>query len=146
MAKMEMQKKHAWQEQREAHLRRIEEDDYSLFEDGLHIVYVNGEYRDTDTPVGRLMHDFHCTKSEDMYSRELAEEVRYLKETEGGREHMCKILEEMCDEVAERVEKENKINTVKSLLKLKKLSYEEISESTGLLLDEVKELAAQKTA
>ncbi len=142
--------------------RRIEEDDYSLFEDGLHIVYVNGEYRDTDTPVGRLMHDFHCTKSEDMYSRELAEEVRYLKETEGGREHMCKILEEMCDEVAERVEKEtaerveketaervekeNKINTAKSLLKLKKLSYEEISESTGLLLDEVKELAAQKTA
>lgn len=67
---------------------------------------------------------------------------------------MCKILEEMCDEVAERVEKEtaervekeNKINTAKSLLKLKKLSYEEISESTGLLLDEVKELAAQKTA
>lgn len=142
--------------------RRIEEDNYSLFEDGLHILYVNGEYQDAATPVGRLMHDFHCTKSEDMYSRELADEVKYLKETEGGQAHMCKILEEMCDEVAERVEKEtaerveketaervekeNKIKMAKRLLKLNKLSYEEISETAGLSLSKVKELAAEKTA
>lgn len=132
--------------------RRIEEDNYSLFEDGLHILYVNGEYQDAATPVGRLMHDFHCTKSEDMYSRELADEVKYLKETEGGQAHMCKILEEMCDEVAERVEKEtaervekeNKIKMAKRLLKLNKLSYEEISETAGLSLSKVKELAAEK--
>ena len=30
------------------------------FEDGSHIVYVNGAYRD-ETPIGKLMHDFSCT-------------------------------------------------------------------------------------
>lgn len=96
------------------------------------------------------MHDFYCTKAEDMYSKELAEEVKYLKETEGGREHMCKILEEMCEEVAEQVEKETQKRvakeTVKSLLALGKLSHEDISASTGLSLEEIEELAAQKTA
>ncbi len=27
------------------------------FQDGGHIIYVNGEFRDLATPVGRLMHD-----------------------------------------------------------------------------------------
>lgn len=154
--------------------RTIKEKGHALFEDGLHILYVNGEYQDVDTPVGRLMHDFYCTKAEDMYSKELAEEVKYLKETEGGREHMCKILEEMCEEVAEQVEKETAERverettervkretaeqveketqkrvakeTVKSLLALGKLSHEDISASTGLSLEEIEELAAQKTA
>lgn len=58
------------------------------------------------------------------------------------REHMCKVLEEMCEEVAERVTKE----TAKTLLALGKLSYEEISKSTGLPLEVVEELATQKTA
>ena len=30
--------------------------------------------------------DFYCTKSEDMYSKVLADEVKYLKETEGDSE------------------------------------------------------------
>ena len=142
--------------------RTIEEKEHVLFDDGLHILYVNGEYRNVDTPVGRLMHDFHCTKSEDMYSKVLADEVKYLKETEGGRGRMCRILEEMCEEVeketAERVEKETTERveketaarvakeTARSLLALGKLSYEDISQGTGLPLEVVEELAAQKTA
>ena len=94
----------------------------------------------------KLMHDFHCIKSEDMYSKVLADEVKYLKETEGGRGRMCRILEEMCEEVeketAERVAKE----TARSLLALGKLSYEDISQGTGLPLEVVEELASQKTA
>ena len=142
--------------------RRIEEHDNALFGDGLHILYVNGEYQDVETPVGRLMHDFYCTKSEDMYSKVLADEVKYLKETEGGRGRMCRILEEMCEEVAEevaketaerveketaeRVAKETAKETARMLLDLNKLSHEEISESTGLPIEVVEELAAQKTA
>ena len=133
-----------------------------MFGDGLHILYVNGEYQDVETPVGRLMHDFYCTKSEDMYSKVLADEVKYLKETEGGRGRMCRILEEMCEEVAEevaketaerveketaeRVAKETAKETARMLLDLNKLSHEEISESTGLPIEVVEELAAQKTA
>lgn len=96
--------------------RTIEEKEHALFEDGLHILYVNGECRDADTPVGRLMHDFHCTKSEDMYSKVLAEEVKYLKET------------------------------TKSLLALGKFSHEDISKGTGLPLEGGEELAAQNIA
>ena len=133
-----------------------------MFGDGLHILYVNGEYQDVETPVGRLMHDFYCTKSEDMYSKVLADEVKYLKETEGGRGRMCRILEEMCEEVeketaerveketAERVEKETAERvakeTARSLLALGKFSHEDISQGTGLPLEVVEELAAQKTA
>ena len=84
----------------------------------------NQEHFDVETPVGRLMHGFYCTKSEDMYSKVLADEVKYLKETEGGRGRMCRILEEMCEEVAEEVAKE----TAKRVEK------------------ETAELAAQKTA
>ena len=122
--------------------RKIEEKGNALFADGLHILYVNGEYQDVETPIGRLMHDFYCTRSEDMYSKILADEVKYLKETEGGRDRMCKVLEEMCEEVAKEKAKE----TARLLLTLNKLSYEEISESTGLPLDVVEEMAAQKTA
>ena len=124
--------------------RKIEEND-KAFADGSHIIYVNNKIKD-ETPLGRLMHDFHCTKSEDMYSKVLADEVKYLKETEGGRGRMCRILEEMCEEVeketAERVAKE----TARSLLALGKFSYEDISQGTGLPLEVVEELAAQKTA
>ncbi|QWT54143.1 hypothetical protein [Eubacterium sp. MSJ-33] len=89
-----------------------------------------------------------------MYSKILADEVKYLKETEGGRDRMCRILEEMCEEVAEevaketaeRVEKEKATETARLLLTLNKLSHEEISESIGLPLDMVEEMAAQRTA
>ena len=51
----------------------------------------------------------------------LVDEVKYLKETEGGRGRMCGILEEMCEEVA----------TARSLLALGKLSYEDMPEKTS---------------
>jgi len=35
------------------------------FEDGQHILYVNGEYRG-DSAIGKLMHDFNCTQVSDM--------------------------------------------------------------------------------
>lgn len=35
------------------------------FDDGSHILYVNGAYRD-ESPIGRLMHDFSCTNPSDM--------------------------------------------------------------------------------
>ena len=38
------------------------------FDDGSHILYVNGEYRD-DSDIGRLMHDFNCTCADDTQKR-----------------------------------------------------------------------------
>ncbi|MCD7733364.1 MAG: PD-(D/E)XK nuclease family transposase [Oscillospiraceae bacterium] len=75
--------------------RRIEELDYESFGDGSHIVYVNGEYKNEETPIGMLMHDFRCTSADEMHYDILANRVRYFKETEGGRVQMCKMMEEL---------------------------------------------------
>ncbi len=53
------------------------------FNDGAHILYVNGEYRD-DSEIGRLMHDFNCTSADEMNFELLAERTRYLKENPKG--------------------------------------------------------------
>lgn len=63
-----------------------------VFQDGSHILYVNGSYRGND-PLGRLMGDFSCKEAKDMYYAELASGVKHFKE-EGGRELMCQAVEE----------------------------------------------------
>ena len=134
--------------------RRIEEMDYAVFGDGAHIIYVNGEYRNMEHPIGSLMHDFNCKEAKDIVNPLLAEEVRYLKETEGGRSQMCKLLEEMRKEVAVEAEAkgkaEGKAETTMELA-LKMLargrdSLEEIAEMTGLPLDEVRKLTKKDIA
>lgn len=49
-----------------------------LFDDGSHIIYVNGQYRGNDE-IGRLMHDFSCTDPDDMNYEALAKKARYYK-------------------------------------------------------------------
>ncbi len=53
------------------------------FEDGEHILYVNGEYRGK-SDLGKLMHDFNCTNAADMNYEIMAERTRYLKENPRG--------------------------------------------------------------
>ena len=121
--------------------RKITELDNVLFGDGAHILYVNGEYRNMEHPVGSLMHDFNCKEAKDMVNPLLAEEVRYLKETEGGRSQMCRLLEEMRNEAAEKAKAEGKISTALNMLARGRDSIEEIAELTELPLEEVQKLA-----
>lgn len=67
------------------------------FDDGAHILYVNGEYRD-DSDLGKLMHDFNCTDASDMNFELLAEKTRYLKENPKGVREMCKVMEDLREE------------------------------------------------
>lgn len=60
--------------------RRIDETDKE-FGDQSHILYVNSSVQE-DTELGRLMHDLHCKRADEMYSPILAKQVRYLKETQ----------------------------------------------------------------
>ena len=79
----------------------------------------------------------------------LAEEVRYLKETEGGRSQMCRLLEEMRNEAAAKAaaeaavkgKAEGKISTALNMLARGRDSIEEIAELTELPLEEVQKLA-----
>ena len=64
---------------------------------------MNGEYQD-DSSLGILMHDFYCTDPDDMRFKELADRARHFKRSEEGVRSMCRMLEEMRDEVAEKKE------------------------------------------
>ena len=109
-----------------------------LFGDGSHILYVNGKYRGNDE-IGKLMHDFSCTNPNDMNYEALAEKARYFKQDEKGVAAMCKIMEDMRNEAVQNKAKKTAIH----LIKLGKMSLEEIAEATELSLDTVKELENQ---
>ena len=53
------------------HVERVVQETQKLFGDGSHIIYVNGSYKNDDDPIGKLMHDFRCTRSVDMFYNEL---------------------------------------------------------------------------
>ena len=111
-----------------------------LFGDGSHILYVNGEYRGNDE-IGKLMHDFSCTDPDDMNYEILAKKARYFKQDEKGVAAMCKLMEEMRHEAALEAEQNKAMKTAVHLIKLGKMSLEEIAEATELSLDMVTELA-----
>ena len=75
-------------------VRRTFEDTEEIFDDGAHILYVNGECQG-ESLLGHLMHDFFCSDPNDMYSDVLAERVRFFKENEKGVATMCKVMEEI---------------------------------------------------
>ena len=107
------------------------------FEDGEHILYVNGEYRG-ESDIGKLMHDFNCTQAADMNFELMANRTRYLKENPKGVSEMCKIMEDMRSESLKEV--------ALRMLSAGKYPLEEIANISGLSLDEVKKLKAEQTA
>lgn len=109
-----------------------------LFGDGSHILYVNGEYRGNDE-IGKLMHDFSCTNPDDMNYEALAKKARYFKQDRKGITTMCKIMEDMRN----KAEQDKAKKTAVRLIKLGKMTLEEIAEATELSLDIVKELEKQ---
>ena len=121
-----------------------------LFDDGSHILYVNGAYRD-DSPIGKLMYDFSCAEPDQMVYKELAKRVRYFKEEPEGVNIMCRAMEELCNEakmegVQEGIQKGIQQGSRKAALNMlasKKLSLETIAMYSGLKLEEVKELEKQ---
>lgn len=118
------------------HINRVIEETGESFDDGSHIIYVNGAYRD-DTPLGKLMHDFSCSNPADMNYKILAERTRYFKEDKEGLESMCKVVEDMINEEV----RESNIKIVMRMLERGKLSIEEIAEDVGLSVEEVKEIS-----
>ena len=78
-------------------VRRTFEDTEEVFNDGTHILYVNGECQ-SESPLGRLMHDFFYSDPNDMYSDVLAERVRFFKEDEKGVAAMCNVMKESYDD------------------------------------------------
>ena len=109
------------------------------FEDGSHILYVNGAYRG-DTPIGKLMHDFSCTDAADMYYGTLADRVRFFKESKEGIEIMCRAMEDMRNQTLKEGMKEVALR----MLVAGKYALEEIVNISGLSLEEVKQLKVDR--
>ena len=104
-------------------INRHFEETNELFDDGSHIVYVNGNYKGDDT-IGRLMHDFGCKEAKDIYYPELAKGVRHFKE-EGGRERMCEAVEKYAEQKAESVRLNSLLESIKNLMDSMKWSAEQ---------------------
>jgi hypothetical protein len=111
-------------------------DNGKVYDDGSHVIYVNGAYKDEPsdtTPLGKLIHDFNCISANDMYYPVLAERVRYFKEDVKGVDTMCKLVEELAEERATEI--------ALKIIGSGKLTFEEVAEYTGLSIEEIKALA-----
>ena len=111
------------------------------FDDGEHIIYVNGAYdnKDDTSDLAKLIHDFKCKKADDMLLYPFAERVRFLKETPKGVECMCKIMEERVKENERRL----LIKIAADFLKLGTVSHEDIAKATGLPIETINALAEE---
>lgn len=106
-----------------------------MFNDGEHILYVNGAYRGNDD-IGKLMHDFSCSDPDDMMDSEIADVTRYYKEKKGV-SNMSKVFDELREET--ELYKARKIAL--KLIRLEEDSFEKIADVTELPIEEVKRLA-----
>lgn len=108
-----------------------------IFNDEAHIIYVNGQYKGDD-PIGDLMHDFHCKKADDMKNKILADRIRYLKESDKGVKHMCRIMEDFAKEERKDERNETTIEMAAKLLESGKMTEEEIAELYKLTAKQMK--------
>ena len=128
------------------HIDRVILEDNIQFEDGEHIIYVNGSLRAKNTALGKLMSDFFCTEAKDMCYKELSDRVRQYKETEKGVDDMCDILDEMKNEARNEARTKTMIENAQRMIKDGELTMEKIAEYSCLSLEKVRELAGNKSA
>jgi len=125
--------------------RTIRELAGKAFGDGTHIIYVNCTAKG-DSAVCKLIHDLLCHDSSEMYFDVLRKQVSELKNSEEGRQAMCKAMEKIkADGIVEgerKGKREAMIETAKRLIANGKLLLKEIANCTGLSLAQVKKLQA----
>lgn len=124
------------------HIDRFIGEDKVQFNDGEHIIYVNGSMKSNDSALGKLMSDFFCTEAKDMYYKELADRVKLYKETEGGLNEMRSVSEEWINEGEFKKACEIAVNLIND----GSLSLDKIAEYSGLPIEKIMELADKKSA
>ena len=107
------------------------------FNDGEHILYINGAYENKDdtSDLAKLIHDFRCSKADEMLLSPLADRTKYFKETPEGVDYMCKAMEQRITD--------EKVRFAVRLLQRGKDTIEEISELTSLSIEQIKEIQEQ---
>ncbi len=105
------------------------------FGDGEHILYVNGSYRGDDE-IGKLMHDFSCSEASDMIIPDMAEITRYYKETEEGRQTVCKVMEDMRNDVKAETELNTTVKHLKDIMASLKLTIDQAMDALKIPQDD----------
>ena len=90
--------------------------------------------------LAKLMRDFSCSQSKDMFAKPLAEKTRKLKETSEGVDTMCKAIEEN----NKRILKNKQIEIALNLIQMKLGTYSDIAKVTGLSVEKVEKLNPNK--
>lgn len=97
------------------HVERVIRETGERFEDGEHIIYVNGAYQDDGSALGSLIADFRESDPDKLRNAPLAKRMKYLKENGKGRDHMCRIMEELIKEERAEVRHEEFLRSVKKM-------------------------------
>ena len=119
------------------HIERINLETNEFFNDGEHILYVNGEYRD-ESDIGKLMHDFSCWNPDDMNFELMKDTTRYYKEDPKGVDIMCRAFEEVRDEARE----EERIKNIQNLMESMKLTAQQAMDALMIPVSEQSKYAA----
>ena len=125
------------------HVERYVSETEEMFEDGSHIIYVNGNYKGTDD-IGKLISDFHQEKPENMYYDELAQGVKHFKLVKGGHKQMSEKVERFAREYAKEYAKEYAVNEmancVSNLMKNMKCTLDQALNAMGIQGEEEKQI------
>ena len=100
------------------HADRIIRETGKDFNDGTHIIYVNGSFKgEKGKPLDDLIHDFFCDNPQDMRHKQIADRVSFLKENKGDVGKMSSIIAEIFkDEIAEAAKKAEAEGKEKTLI------------------------------
>ena len=119
------------------HIDRVIRETQKLFEDGTHIIYVNGSFKgEAGKPLDDLIHDFFCVKPEEMRHRQLAERVEFLKSNKSGVKKMCKLMEDLQKEAAEESKKATLLENIRALMETTKWSAQQAMDALKIPADE----------
>lgn len=100
-------------------------------DDGEHIVYVNGEYAGNDE-IGQLMHDIRCSEADGIKDSVLAAHMKDLKSNEAEVALMCKAVEKYAEDYAARKAEQEKLESIRNLVKNLGLTAEKAMEAIGI--------------
>lgn len=113
------------------HIDRYIRETGEIFEDGSHIVYVNGNYKGDDE-IGQLMSDFHQVDPGNMHYKELSQGVKHFKEVEEGRDSMCEAVQEYAEKYADQRAIDTTINIVKNVIKNTNCTLDQALDVAGI--------------
>lgn len=112
-------------------INRFIEEIHEPFNDGEHIIYVNGAYEGNDA-MGKLMNDFRSRNPNDMLLEPLKEVVSRYKNNPEEDADMDKELEEWLNEEREQGKETERMSSIRALMKNAGFSAEKAMEMLNI--------------